>query len=238
MLGTGRTRLGFALLFAFLFVSAGCDSGQGTTSSRKKGDWRTRFAAGEGQATKDLAAQGSAAVPTLITLLEDDDMLVVQMAAMTVKKLGKEGIGTMPALFAAFKRFPLNPYLPQAIKAQKEAALPEIVNALQAGDVEFQAHAAKLLNGLAGAGEPAVDALLVIVQGSAPNKTKIEVMGALASIGVLADERARPVLQKVVDGGGELGKYAGRAIKRLDSAQNMARIRAEDAAAAEAAAGN
>ena len=230
---TTRSLSGLLGVLALASLLMACDSGSSSTSGGSSGgsDWEARFAKGDGEAVKILASKGTAAVPTLSKLLQNENQTVVQMAAMCLKKLGPDGKGAVSELVGALERFPDQPFVVQAIKTQAlmDAAIPVIVGYLKTGSPTMQAQAAKLLNGTKADREAAIEPLLQIIQGSAPDATKIEAMGAIASIGVAADARARPVLEVIQSQGGELGTYAQRSIKRLDSAQKMAEIRREEA---------
>lgn len=212
--------LALVLLCAAALLIAACDSRSSPTpSSSGGGTWEERLKKGQKSAIEELAAQGSDGIKTVNRLLAHDDVQVVGMAALVTKKMGAAGEQTLGALVAALGRFPDQAFVKQAIKYRKAAAIPHIVQALKTSDVQMQEQAAKLLSGgLAEHGEPAVDPLIVVLQSNAPDKTKVEVMGALASIGIPADKRARPVLLEIQAKGGKLSTYAGRAVKRLDSA--------------------
>ena len=220
---THRRHLALALLIGLVLVVAACDSGSSTTGGGgSKASLAAKVEKGDPAAMKALAKKGSEAVPTLQAMLKKDSNQAVSMAAMTVKQMSVSGDELLPALLEAYGKFPKNPYVKQALVERRKSAIPAIVAILKGNDHNLQALAADLLNGLhpskAKLAEAAVDPLVAIVQSDAPEKTKIEAMGALGSLGLVADERARPVLTEIAAGGGKLGTQATRVIKRLDSA--------------------
>ena len=203
----------------FVLVVAGCDSGSSTTGGGgSKASLAAKVEKGDPAAMKALAKKGSDAVPTLQAMLAKDTNQAVSMAAMTIKQMGVSGDELLPNLLEAYGKHPGNPYVKQALMERRKSAIPAIVAILKGNDVKLQALAADLLN-----------SLHKIIQSDAPDKTKIEAMGAIASIGVIADARARPILAEIAAGGGKVGTQATRVIKRLDSAEVMRKIRAEEA---------
>jgi hypothetical protein len=230
-----RITLPVSLVLAVcLLALAACDGGSGGGSSKSSSpqDWETRFAK-DPDAIDALAAKGDAAVPILRDLLKSTNPVVISNAAMTIKKVGPAGQELIPDMIAVLARFPREPYISDTLSRYKSGVLPYVVTALKSPDEKTQKQAAILINGRKFPEDAglAVDPLIAIVEGSASDETKREAMGALASIGIVGDAKARPVLERVQAGGGPLGEWAVVCIKRLDSAQVMERIRKEDEAA-------
>ena len=153
---------------------------------------------------------------------------------MAAQQIGEKAESLVPALLEGLARHPDDAFLMQAVRAMKTSAIPHLVALVETGDVGMKKQAAKLLNGTVVPGAPpdprmtpAVDALMGVLEGDGPAELKIEVMGAIASLGLIADP-ARPLLEAYVRQGGDLGGYAERAISRLDSARKMEQIRRED----------
>lgn len=144
--------LASAVLVGALLTACGGDSGG--TSVKSAGSYRERFAKGDGSAINELAAKGEAAVPTLVTLLGDNEEIVVQCAAMTLKKLDHVGPSAVGALFVALEKFPTNPNIVDAIKKHRKSAAGEIVRVIKTGSPEAKARAVKLINGIGWRGQP------------------------------------------------------------------------------------
>lgn len=230
MPATRFARLVSLALVVCLLALAACDGGSSSSKSSSPESWEARFAK-DPDAIDALAAKGDAAVPILKDLLKSDDQQVIANAAMTIKKVGPATQVLIPDMIAVLARFPREPYISDALSRYKSGVLPYVVEALKSPDEQTRKQAAILINGrkFTEDASAAVDPLIAIVTSPVADDTKKEAMGALASLGIVADAKARPVLEEIQAQGGELGKHAGVCIKRLDSAQVMERIRKEEA---------
>lgn len=204
-------------------------SGGGGGAGGSSASWQSRFAKGDSEAMKELAAKGPAALPILEQLLQDDSETVVQNAAMTMGDLGLAAAPAVPALLEAMGRFPGNPFVAQTLKELKTEAVPAMVKVLQGSNTDLKREVAKIVGATGVAGEPAIPALISILEGSDPDPVKLEAIGAVAAISVkVANGDALPILKQIKSSGGELATYAERAIRRVEHAiEYAAKLAAE-----------
>jgi len=218
-------------LVALLLLAACSDA---APVKKDQAYYRARFAKGDAEAMRELSALGVSALPTLTALLQDDSEIVVQSSAMVLGDLKAEAAPAVPALLDALQRFPTNHFLAQTLKELKGEAVPAMLVVLKGSAApEFKKQVVKLVGGVGTAGEPAIPVLIGILESSAPDPLKLEAIGSVAAISVkcvLGD--ALPVLKKIKEGGGDLAKYADRAIRRIEHKIELeAKIAAERAAA-------
>lgn len=206
-------------------------------SDRQSGDggatsWQARFAKGDGEAMKELAAKGPAALPILEQLLQDQSETVVQSAAMTMGDLGDAAAPAVPALLDALGRFPGNPFLAQTLNGLKAEAVPAMVEVLKGSNPDQKAAVAKVLATVGEDGAPALLVLIGLLEGSEPDKVKEQAIAAVAAISVkTVDGDGLPALKALEAKGGELGTYAHNAIRRIEHAiEFAAKLAAEEAA--------
>lgn len=194
--------------------------------------WQGKYAKGDSEAMKALAAEGAKALPTLKALLQDQSVTVVQNAAMTMGDLGAVAAPAIPDLIQALGRFPDNPFLRQTLKGLGGEAVPAMVDALKTGSPEQRAAVANVLAGVGDAGEPALPVLISILESGGPDKVVEEAIAATAAISVKAVRGdALPALEALKAKGGDLGTYANNAIRRIEHAiKQAAKIAAENAA--------
>jgi len=219
-----------AVAVAALLLFAAC--GDGGPSLKDTAYWQAKFAKGDPDAIKNLAAEGAAALPTLEALLQDPDELVVQNAAMAMGELGDVAAPAVPALLDAIGRYPGNPFLAQTLEELKGAAVPAMIEVLQGNDPAMKKQMATILVGVGEAGEIAIPALIAVIEGDDPDPVRLEAIGAVGALSVKAvNGDALPTLKALQEQGGELAIYAGRVIKRIEHAiEFAAKLEAEKAA--------
>ncbi len=216
-------------LFAGLLLVAGlgltaCDGGSGTHSLTDVSYWRTRFAKGEGVAT--IVEAGPAAIPLLNSLVGDGNELVAQTAAMAAGQIGEPAASVTPAMIEALKRFPGQPYVIDAIRAMKGAAVPYLVPLLDSSDVATQTLGVEALNMIGSEAAPAIDGLMVIIEGDASTDLKKKALVTIGSIG----EPAVPMMERlnaVALSNDALRNDAAMANKRIKTAKKV-RIKGGD----------
>lgn len=210
-------RLAGLLAVTVLLLPACGDSGPHSLSDTQY--WRVRFSKGEGIET--VVKQGQAAVPLLITLLEDDSEWVVQNAATAAQQIGRPAAATVPALLGALARFKDQPFVVAAIKEMQEAAVPHLVPLLESRDADEQARAVKALNGIGPEAEPAIEPLLEIAEDeSADLELRRAALVTLGSIGM----PAVPMLDrinKLASSNEQLRNDAAMAHKRIRTAKKV-----------------
>ncbi len=218
------------LALAALLLLAAC--GDSSPSLKDTAYWQAKFAKGDPDAIQALAEEGAAALPTLRTLLQDENETVVQGAAMAMGEMGAEAAPAVPGLIAALRRFPGQPFVAQTLKELKEVAVPAMIEALEGDDPELKKQVAMLIRGTGAVHAPALPALIAILEGSDPDSVKLEAIPAVAAISVkLVSADALPILKRIKASGGENALYAGRAIDRIEHAIKFAaKLEAEKAA--------
>ena len=208
-----------ALAVALLLAAPACGRRGGTPSLEDVDHWRSAFSRGEGM--KDVAAQGTAAVPLLRRLIADTNEAIVQTAAMVAQQIGTPASDVVPALLDALNRFPGQPAVTEALKAMKASAVPYLVPMLSVSDAETVTRGVQLLNGIGEDAQSAIEPLMKIIEGNTASlDLKKSALVTLGSIGT----PAMPVLERLAllsPKEPDLQRDIGMAIKRIRTAKKV-----------------
>jgi len=218
-----------ALLLVGLLLVAGlgltaCDGGSTTHSMDDVSYWRGRFAKGEGVAT--VVEAGPEAIPLLNSLIGDGNELVVQSASMAAGQIGEPAASVTPAMIEALRQFPGQPYVIDAIRAMKGAAVPYLVPLLDSSDVATQTLGVEALNMIGSEAAPAIEGLMAIIEGDSSTELKKKALVTIGSVG----EPAVPMIQRLNDvalSNDALRQDAAMANKRIKTAKKV-RIKGGD----------
>jgi len=199
------------VLAAALLISACGDSGP--PSLENTNYWRAKLSKGEGD--DYVVSKGSAAVPLIRELLQDQNEWVVQSGARVASKIGAPAAAVVPSLVEALERYPTQVFVMQALAKMKGSSVEYLVPLLKRNDAKAQELGVKALNGIGHEAAPAIEPLMAIIEDTAAsNALRRHALVTLGSIGTPA-ESVMDRLQKIYDTDDALKRDAAMARRRI-----------------------